>query len=133
MPRLAKRQRKARVHQIAWEDFHLRKVHLDSRQPQLPCFWNPRPQVRERVGVAIFDHPENPRHPTRWHVRGYGLFSANPFGLAAFTGNKSQSGDLTLEPGQSLRFRYRVVIHAGNAQSAGIAKLYDVYIQETKH
>src|SRR3974390_2169198 len=38
MPRLAKWQRKARVHQIAWEDFHLRKVHLDSRQSQFPCF-----------------------------------------------------------------------------------------------
>ena len=56
MPRLAKRQRKARVHQIAWGDFHLRKVHLDSRQPRLPCFWNPRPQVRERVGVAVCGH-----------------------------------------------------------------------------
>ncbi len=84
----------------------------------------------ERVGVAIFDHPDNPRHPTRWHVRGYGLFSANPFGLADFTGDKSRDGALTLEPGQSLRFRYRVVIHAGNAESAGIAKLYDAYVEE---
>jgi hypothetical protein len=84
----------------------------------------------ERVGVAIFDHPYNPRHPTRWHVRGYGLFSANPFGLAMFTGDKSQDGALTLETGQSLRFRYRVVIHAGNAQSAGIAQLYDSYVEE---
>ena len=84
----------------------------------------------ERVGVAIFDHPENPRHPTRWHVRGYGLFAANPFGLAVFTGDKSQNGALTLEPGQSLRFRYRVVIHAGDAHSAGVAKLYDSYVQE---
>ncbi|MHC5001876.1 MAG: DUF6807 domain-containing protein, partial [Planctomycetota bacterium] len=35
--------------------------------------------VRGRtVGVAIFDHPGNPRHPTWWHARDYGLFAANP-------------------------------------------------------
>src|SRR5262249_54449101 len=33
------------------------------------------------VGFAMFDHPSNPRHPTTWHVRDYGLFAANPFGL----------------------------------------------------
>ena len=46
----------------------------------------------EKVGVAILDHPENPRHPVRWHARGYGLFAANPFGVAAFTNDKSQNG-----------------------------------------
>jgi hypothetical protein len=84
----------------------------------------------EALGIAIFDHPANPRHPERWHVRGYGLFAVNPFGLAVFTGDKSQNGALTLEPGQELRFRYRVVIHPGDASSAGISKLYDSYAQE---
>src|SRR5262249_37657703 len=36
------------------------------------------------VGVAIFDHPSNPKHPTWWHVRDYGLFAANPFGVHEF-------------------------------------------------
>jgi len=84
----------------------------------------------EALGVAIFDHPANPRHPERWHVRGYGLFAVNPFGLAVFTGDKSQNGALTLEPGQELRFRYRVIIHPGDSTSAGIARLYDAYAQE---
>jgi hypothetical protein len=30
------------------------------------------------VGIAIMDHPGNPRHPTWWMVRDYGLFAANP-------------------------------------------------------
>ena len=81
----------------------------------------------EKVGVAILDNPGNPR-PVRWHARSYGLFAANPFGLATFTGDKSQSGALTLEPGQSLRLRYRVIIHPGDAQTAGIAAQWDKYI-----
>ena len=28
---------------------------------------------KQTVGVAIFDHPSNPRHPTWWHARDYGL------------------------------------------------------------
>ena len=46
----------------------------------------------EKVGVAILDHPENPRHPVRWHARAYGLFAANPWGLSVFTNDKSQDG-----------------------------------------
>ena len=39
----------------------------------------------EIVGIAIFDHPKNLRHPTYWHARSYGLLAANPFGLREFT------------------------------------------------
>ena len=85
----------------------------------------------EKVGVAIFDHPGNsPR--ARWHVRAYGLFAANPFGLGVFTGDKSQDGSVTLEPGKTLRLRYRVVIHPGNAKSAGIPALWESYLKEVK-
>jgi hypothetical protein len=80
----------------------------------------------EKLGIAIFDHPSNSRR-ARWHVRAYGLFAANPFGLSAFTGDKSQDGSVTLEPGQKLHFRYRVVIHPGDAKSAGLAKLWDEF------
>src|SRR2546426_6254040 len=44
----------------------------------------------EDVGIAIFDHPENFRHPTYWHARGYGLFAANPFGTREFTRDRRQ-------------------------------------------
>ena len=81
----------------------------------------------EKLGVAIFDHPSNPRHPTYWHVRSYGLFAANIFGLHDFLNDKAQDGSVRLLPGQSLHFRYRVVIHPGDWQSAGIAALYQKY------
>jgi hypothetical protein len=79
------------------------------------------------VGVAIFDNPGNPRYPTYWHVRAYGLFAANIFGVRDFTGDKTRDGSMTVERGQTIRFRYRVVIHEGDAKAAGIAELYRQY------
>jgi len=81
----------------------------------------------EKVGIAILDHPANPGHPVRWHVRAYGLFAANPFGNATFTGDKSQAKETELEPGKSLRHRYRLIIHPGDAQTADIAGLWQKY------
>jgi hypothetical protein len=81
----------------------------------------------EKLGVAVFDNPENPRHPTYWHVRAYGLLAANIFGISAFERNPSLNGSKTLEPGETMRFRYRVVVHPGDAKSANIAELYDAY------
>ena len=81
----------------------------------------------EKVGVAIFDHPSNPRHPTYWHSRSYGLFAANAFGVHDFENDKTKDGSLTLEPGQTVRFRYRVIIHPGDAAAAGLEKLYREY------
>ena len=80
------------------------------------------------VGIAIMDHPANPRHPTWWHVRDYGLFAANPFGQHDFEGLKDKHvGDFTVPAGQSATFRYRVVIHEGDENAAHIAERYDEY------
>jgi hypothetical protein len=81
----------------------------------------------EKLGVAILDHPANPGHPVRWHVRAYGLFAANPFGLSVFTNDKSQDGSKTLQPGASFRFRYRVIVHPGDAKTANIAAEWAKY------
>ncbi len=79
----------------------------------------------EKVGVAIFDNPKNSRR-ARWHVRAYGLFAANPFGVSAFTGDKTQDGSVTLQPGEKLHFKYRVVIHPGGTD---LAKLYAEWVK----
>ncbi|MFN0170891.1 MAG: PmoA family protein [Bryobacteraceae bacterium] len=83
----------------------------------------------EKVGVAIFDHPANPKHPTYWHSRSYGLFSANIFGEHDFYADKSRDGSVTLEKGQTMRFLYRVVIHPGDTASANIPTLYADYLK----
>ena len=77
----------------------------------------------EKVGVVMMDHPSNTRHPTYWHSRGYGLHSINPFGVSDFLNDKTKDGSLTIEPGEHVRFRYRVVIHPGYPP-AKIAELY---------
>lgn len=84
------------------------------------------------VGVAIFDTSSNPRYPTYWHSRAYGLFAANPFGLHDFLNNKSHDGDMVVERGHPVHFQYRVVIHDGDTQSADIAGLYKQYAAEKK-
>ena len=81
----------------------------------------------EPLGIAILDHPANPRHPAWWHARSYGLFAVNIFGLHDFENDKSKDGSLTLPAGESLHFRYRVVIHPGDANSARIPQLYRDY------
>ena len=70
------------------------------------------------VGIAIFDHPENFRHPTWWHARDYGLFAANPFGVHDFEKAEKGTGDWTIPAGGELRLRYRLLFHDGEV-SAG--------------
>lgn len=81
----------------------------------------------EKVGLAILDHPSNPRHPTYWHSRGYGLFAANPFGVRDFERDKTKNGDMKVAKGGALRFRYRLIIHPGDATEAKIADEFTKY------
>lgn len=82
------------------------------------------------VGVAIFDHPKNPRHPTWWHVRDYGLFAANPFGQHDFEKLADKNaGDLVVPAGKSVTFRYRFYFHEGDEQQARVAGRYAEFIQ----
>ncbi|MEM1067667.1 MAG: PmoA family protein [Planctomycetota bacterium] len=61
------------------------------------------------AGITIHDHPSSFQHPCRWHVRTYGLFAANPFGVHHFVGGKKTDG-VVLKSGESMKLSYRVVI-----------------------
>ena len=85
------------------------------------------------VGIAIFDHPQNPRHPTWWHVRDYGLFAANPFGQHDFEKLPDKAaGDLVVPAGKSVTFRYRFYLHEGDDQQAKVAEKYKAYVSTQK-
>jgi len=83
------------------------------------------------VGIAILNHPSSFRFPTHWHVRTYGLFAANVFGLRHFEG-KGKDGSHTLKPGEPMTFRYRVLIHKGDEKEGKVAEAFERYAKEKK-
>ena len=80
--------------------------------------------LREEIteGIACFDHPANPGHPTHWFTREYGPFSP-------FEGHHFYE-DRTLHQGASLRLRHRLLIHRGPASEAGLDDHYATYCEE---
>jgi hypothetical protein len=64
------------------------------------------------ISIVMIDHPKNVGYPTYWHARGYGLFAANPLGQKIFSNGK-QVLNLHLAKGESVTFRYRIVIGEG--------------------
>ena len=67
------------------------------------------PVKEDIVGITVHDHPESFQYPCRWHVRTYGLFAANPFGVHHFVGGKKTDG-VVLKSGEKMRLSYRVVL-----------------------
>ena len=65
------------------------------------------------ITIGMFDHPLNVGYPAYWHARGYGLFAVNPLGRKVFSNGKEEL-NFSLKPGQSVTFRYRIVVHSGN-------------------
>ncbi len=83
------------------------------------------PVKDKTVGVAVLNHPSSFRFPTAWHVRPYGLFAANPFGGHEFGG--SSPGAHTVPPGETMSFRYRVILHDGDTRAAHVDRLFAAY------
>ena len=77
------------------------------------------------VGLAIFDHPQNPQHPTWWMAREYGLLTANPFGKHEFESTPDRdAGKLVIPAGQSVTFRYCFLFHKGDEKQGRVAEHY---------
>jgi hypothetical protein len=83
--------------------------------------------AEHKLGILILDNPHNLNHPPRWHARDYGLFAVNPFGLKEFDPKAKATGGYKLPKGESLRFRYRVIIHPGDTPKKEIAHWYADY------
>jgi hypothetical protein len=87
----------------------------------------------QTMGITILDHPENPRHPTWWHVRDYGLFAANPFGKHDFEGLKDQpnAGNLIIKKGEKVTFRYRFVFRKGETDAGTVDAWFREFAKST--
>jgi hypothetical protein len=85
------------------------------------------PVEGEVLGVAMMDHPGNLHHPCYWHARDYGLVGTNPFARAAF--NDGAPVTYVQKKGETLRFRYRLLIHRGAARDGGVEDAYHAWVQ----
>ena len=78
-----------------------------------------RPDVVE--GIAIMNHPDNFSGDCPWFTRDYGHLSPSPFNFLSGT-------EWTLDRRQQLKLSYRVVLHAGTPQEAGLDSIYDEWL-----
>lgn len=83
----------------------------------------------KEVSVVIMDNPENVGYPTYWHARGYGLFAANPLGQKIFSDGKEEL-NFSLKPGESVTFKYRILLLDGKANKQQLESEYNNYISK---
>lgn len=81
------------------------------------------------AGLALLDDPRNP-YPSCWHIRGYGLNAANPFGRAksGFPDERGKHDLVRLAKGEHLKLRYGLVLHDGDSQTGGVAEAYRRFV-----
>lgn len=91
-------------------------------------------------GIAILVHPKSFHADGLWHVRTYGLFAHNPFGVRDFLGNRTKTpsavepphpGGFQLPAGESIHFFYRVIFHRGRWDLDGGNARFDEFAKAT--
>jgi len=80
----------------------------------------------EPLALVIIDHPSNVGYPTYWHARDYGLFAANTLGQKVFSKGENEL-NFSLKKGESVTFKYRLVVAAENLSDDRINQLADEY------
>ena len=86
-------------------------MDIFGKQSKWCSFTSQHPSDNETYGVAIIDHPDNPRHPTTWWVRNrknYCLIHPSPVYYEPFH----------IAPDESLTLRYSVVLYRGQSNSS---------------
>ena len=80
----------------------------------------------EQVSIVIIDHPSNVGYPTYWHARDYGLFAANTLGQKIFSKGENEL-NFSLKKGESVTFKYRLVVADENLTDDQINELTSAY------
>jgi hypothetical protein len=89
--------------------------------PWMDCYGTKKTGVE---GIAVLQHPSNPWFPSPWFTRDYGFLSPTPMFWP-------EDGKQTcLKKGETLRLRYRVIVHAGDTKQANIAAAFEKYRNE---
>lgn len=74
-------------------------------------------------GLAILDHPDNPRAPSPWYAGG----GSGTFINAAFLFHKP----MTVTAGETLAFQYRALVHDGVWNADRLVKMSAAFVAET--
>lgn len=89
--------------------------HVDS--PWMDTTWEDTDGATQ--GVAIFQHLNNPDYPhDGWMIRHYGIVGP------AWPHEEAR----VLKTGEAITLKYRLVLHSGDTDAAGIADLHDGYV-----
>jgi hypothetical protein len=75
-------------------------------------------------GMAIMQHPGNNWYPSPWFTRDYGFFSPTPMYWPA------DDKATVLKKGDTIKLKYRVLVHAGTNETAKIAEEFKKYAAE---
>lgn len=77
--------------------------------------------------VGILEDPRSAGHPTRWHLRPYGLVAANPFANGAFPKVPWDDEPATVGRHGSVRLRHRTVVAPAALSFAEVGGLWAEY------
>ncbi|MDH6342764.1 hypothetical protein M2480_002463 [Parabacteroides sp. PFB2-12] len=75
-------------------------------------------------GIAIMQHPSNRWYPSPWFTRDYGFISPTPMYWPA------DDKATNLSKGETIKLRYRVLVHKGTHTDADIAGKFQKYTHE---
>ncbi len=86
----------------------------------------------KNYGIALFDHPNNLRHPQTWHTRTYGLYAVNPFGLHDFGRGEKGTGNYAIPANGSMTLRYRLLFHRNDTEAGKVKESFEGYADPPK-
>jgi hypothetical protein len=73
----------------------------------------------KQEGMAIMQHPSNEWYPAPWFTRDYGFFSPTPMYWP------QNDKETVLKKGQTIKLKYRVLVHSGDTSNAKIAEQFE--------
>lgn len=82
------------------------------------------PRGNDIEGIAILQHPGNEWFPAPWFTRDYGFFSPTPMYWP------ENDEFIQLKKGETVSLKYRILVHSGDTEEAGISQAYQQWIKE---
>ncbi|KAA6315105.1 hypothetical protein EZS27_034388, partial [termite gut metagenome] len=97
------------------------KETFGAKSPWIDCYGSRKTGVE---GIALLQHPSNKWYPSPWFTRDYGFVSPTPMYWP------QNDKEIVLEKGEKVTLRYRVLVHGGTTEQAGISKWFEQYKKE---